>query len=168
MELYRHGEQRAFDVLYRRHSAKVYGYLARRLRDRDQCEDVLQGVFLKLHKSRELYNPSFVFVSWLFTICRTVMLDALKEKRVELVSMEMEEIDAKLTDRSSIDDSQAVDLSALPVNQRKVLELRYSENLSFEEIAEKLETSTVNVRKLASRGVKLLRSLLRGNGGRRE
>ena len=53
-------------------------------------------------------------------------------------------------------------LQVLPAAQRQAIEMRYLEDLSFDEIATRLETSSANSRKLISRALQKLRGLLSG------
>lgn len=154
MIAYQLGDEDAFLSLYRRHSARVFGFLKKKIRDEALVKDIFQGTFMKLHNSRSKYNPSFPFVPWLFTICRSEMLDALRKKSrikedfVETLPEVIEE--PKDTEISP-------DLAGLSENQREALELRFREDFSFEEIASRLETSPANARQLVSRAVKFLR-----------
>lgn len=153
MRVYRQGHERAFNLLFRRHSGRVYGYLARRLANRSQVDDVFQTVFMKLHRSRDHYDPSFPFQAWLFSIARSSLIDHLRAQKAKdenpLQGPGEEPVAAA-----------AIDLSVLPQAQRRALELRYDEDLTFDEIAEKLQTSPSNVRQLVSRGIKALRIMM--------
>ncbi len=55
-------------------------------------------------------------------------------------------------------------LASLPEMQQKAIELRYAQDLSFQEIAKKLETSPSNVRQLVSRAVKQLKAVVSRGG----
>ncbi|MEW6058414.1 MAG: sigma-70 family RNA polymerase sigma factor [Bdellovibrionota bacterium] len=157
MEAYQQGNGDAFAVLYRRHSAKVYGFLLNRLKDSTLVEDVFQAAFMKLHKSRLHYDPSFPFVPWLFTVCKSVMVDNIRKRRGI-----QEEIDPIAVEQAVADEPEEQpslpSLTSLPEAQRKALELRYGQDLSFEEISKRLETSQANVRQLVSRAIKRLRA----------
>ena len=86
MKLYQNGEDSAFRVLYERHSSKVYGFLSKRIRDKEKVAEIYQDVFIKLHKSKDLYKSSLPLLPWMFTVTRSVMLDELrKNKNIEKV-----------------------------------------------------------------------------------
>lgn len=160
MRAYQRGDDKAFEVLYRRHSPKVYGYLHSRLRDRALADDLFQCAFLKLHKARAHYDPSLPFVPWLFTVCRSAMVDGLRargRRREDLDPVAIANAEA----RSPTAAPDLPDLSTLSAEQRKAVELRYAEDLPFEEIARRLETSSANARQLVSRAVRRLRNLRR-------
>lgn len=128
MKAYQGGDSAAFDILFDRHKARVFGFLMKKLGRRFEAEEVFQSTFMKLHQSRRLYDPNFRFAPWLFTITQSVLKDHFRK-----------------TKRS------------LDERQRIAVELRYGQDLSFDEIAEKLQTTSSNVRQLISRAIKKIR-----------
>lgn len=161
MKAYQQGDEQAFEVLYQRHSARVYHFLKSRLQDTSFADEVFQNSLLKLHQSRSLYDPSFPFVPWLFTICRSAMLDAVRKRKRDVEKTKLDEqliAEASVTAQSSAALS-VPDLSVLSAAQREALQLRYGQDLSFEEIARSLGTSPSNVRQLVSRAVRKLKKL---------
>lgn len=156
MEAYQQGDDTAFAELYRRYSPKIYGYLVNSLRDRPFADDVFQAVFLKLHHTRAHYDPAFPFLPWLFTVCKRVLIDCIRKKK----NIHEESNEEALNQAVAIGPKLAAeipDLGVLPEVQRKAVELRYQQDLSFEEISRRLETSPANVRQLISRALKRLR-----------
>jgi RNA polymerase sigma-70 factor (ECF subfamily) len=161
MILYQTGREDAFDVLYRRYSGKVFVFLRKRLNDPQAANDAFQATFIKLHRSRDQFNSTFMFAPWIFTIARTVALDAFKKKNVDAKYFDSNAGEYAEPVAPQVDTAEPVDLSSLPAPQRSAVEMRYLEEMSFEEIAIRLETSPSNVRQIVSRGVKHLRSILR-------
>lgn len=156
MVAYQLGEAEAFEILYARHSARVLGFLKKRIGNDALARDVFQATFLKLHRNRAKYDPIFPFVPWLFTVCRSELLDSFKiaHRKHEVFVEEMPE--PNVTEEIS---GPEISLSALPTVQRKAIELRFQDNFSFEEIAMRLETSPLNARQLVSRGIRALRGI---------
>lgn len=157
MKAYQNGNLLAFEILYERHKSHVLGYLMKKLRNRYAAEEVFQSTFMKLHSTRLQYDPSFKFPPWLFTICHNVLIDHLrKEKRrpsEETNSNVLNELPApSITESSTIPA-----LTGLDERQRSALEMRYMEDLDFDEIAKKLQTTSSNVRQLISRAIRKLR-----------
>jgi RNA polymerase sigma-70 factor (ECF subfamily) len=158
MRAYQNGSEDAFRLLFERHSGKVYGFLLARLKDRAQADDVFQNTFLKLHQTRTHYDPAFPFSPWLFTVCKSVMVDYIrKQKRV--LEDELDENQIVVPDTVP---NFAIDLGGLPQQQQQAIDLRFREDLDFDEIAKRLETSPANARQLLSRGIKRLRNLASG------
>jgi RNA polymerase sigma-70 factor (ECF subfamily) len=161
MNLFRLGNVDAFDVLYHRHSPRVFGYLKHRVRSEQVAQDILQETFLKVHRYRARFNPKMKFLAWLFTLCRNSMIDALRaqktiQSRVQLSDLDkMHSQDAQSDGESS--PSVAELLTPLTAREQEVLSLRFGDDLPFSSIAGKLGLTIVNVRKIASRALNRLR-----------
>lgn len=155
MLAYQLGDENAFRELYSRHSARVLGFLRKKMRNDVKANDIFQSTFLKLHKSKGLFNSSLPFVPWLFTICRSELLDALKRERRSLEDSvgEIPEVSA------SVKSEKAVDTSSLSAVPKQAIELRFVQDESFENISKVLETSPSNARQIVSRALKQLRSI---------
>ena len=160
MELYKKGENMAFEVIYLRHKGRVYSYLHKRLTDLALIEDTFQSIFTKFHNSKHLYNSKYPLIKWIYTICRSELLDAVKKNKVSLVELKEEHIVStpKENEESINLDSE----KSLSMKEIKALKLRYFSDEDFVEISKKLNTSEVNSRKLVSRGLKKLRTKFLG------
>jgi RNA polymerase sigma factor (sigma-70 family) len=158
MAAYQQGDDQAFGLLYQRHSGKVYGFLMNRLKDQQTANDVFQATFMKLHAARSHYDPSFPFVPWLFTVCKSVLVDSVRKRNRVKEDHNQEALENAVAQEPT-PESTIPDLSALSQPQRQAIEFRYGQELSFEDIAKRLETSPTNVRQMVSRAVKKLRAL---------
>lgn len=168
MKLYQNGDEAAFKVLYERHSSKIYGFIKKRIGHKEKVAEVYQEVFIKIHKSKALYNESFPVLPWIFTVTKSVLLDELrKEKNIKFVSDEvLENLPANGPQEGLGIDAVGM-LGQLPDIQKQALNLRYINDKTFEQIAERLNIKPDNARQVVSRGLKRLRELL-GDGGNRE
>lgn len=163
MVAYQGGHEEAFMLLYERHSGKVYGFLSVRIGDRITADDAFQATFLKLHSSRDKYDPTLPFAPWLFTICRTAMIDVLRARKRVTSKESVDEVALEVaTAPATVESATLPDFGQLPSIQRKALELRYKEDLSFEEIASRLNTTPDNTRQIISRAVRRLKKLVQG------
>jgi RNA polymerase sigma-70 factor (ECF subfamily) len=159
MKAYQQGETTAFNELYARYSGRVYGYLTSRVFNKAERDDLFQAIFLKLHKSRRVYSSEFLFAPWLFTICRTSLLDFLRSKKSEEVSM----VNSNTSSAPTMDEGALLvtdSITQLSEPQRKALEMRYQDGLEFSEIADRMKTSSSNVRQIISRGLRKIREKL--------
>jgi RNA polymerase sigma-70 factor (ECF subfamily) len=161
MESYQLGSEAAFDILFQRHSSRVFAYLSKRLAKKKEAEDLLQEVFFKLHRSKHLYNATLPFSPWLFSITRSVLLDFAKKRNLEdpVDAQEFDQIPAEAR-LSEPNFGMKEALEVLPQAQREAISLRVYNEETFEEIAARLSTSPENVRQLVSRGLKKLRHVL--------
>ena len=163
MSAYQRGDYQAFAELYQRHSSRVYGYLKSKLKDRAQADEVFQGTFLKLHHSRACYDAAFPFAPWLYTVCKSVLLDAVRRRDRILEDPSAPEILEKASIAGMVDSASERSteslpgIAELPPEQRQALELRYQQELSFAQIANALQTTPGNARQLVSRAVRRLR-----------
>lgn len=155
MIAYQLGEAQAFEELYSRNASRVLGFLRKKVRSEALARDVFQSTFLKLHKSRSRYDSAFPFVPWLFTICRSELLDALKKPHLKNESMVTEVPEPIPTEAYA--QRPEINLTGLPQAQRHAVKMRYNQEFSFEEIAARLDTNPANARKLVSRAIQFLR-----------
>ncbi len=154
MRAYQGGDSAAFEILFLRHRARVFGFLLKKLKVRSEAEDVFQATFMKLHSSRKHYDPSFKFTPWLFTICQSVLKDHYRTRNRNLEDANEELIKKTPANRS---DDLSISFETLDQNQKAAIEMRYLEDLSFDEIANKLHTSPSNARQLVSRAIRKIR-----------
>lgn len=155
MKAYQSGDLSAFGILFERHKGRVFGFLMKKLGRRFEAEEVFQTAFTKLHQSRRLYDPNFRFAPWLFTITQSVLKDHFRKQKRNL-----EDSVGDIGDEFAAQEKENLglpDLELLDERQRLAVELRYGQDLSFDEIAEKLQTSSLNVRQLISRAIKKIR-----------
>jgi RNA polymerase sigma factor (sigma-70 family) len=153
MTLYQLGDESAFAELYARHSGRVLAFLRSRVGGEPLARDIFQATFMKLHRSRSQYDRRYPFTPWLFTICRSELLDAVKaqSRRLEDPVAELPEVVPGVRNEP--------DLSQLSTRHHEALVLRFGEGFSFEEVAEALKTSPANARQIVSRAVKILRGI---------
>ena len=169
---YAAGDIDAFEELYGRHKSRVFGFLMGKLKDRSEAEDTFQAIFSKLHQNRHRYRPDIPFVPWLFTISRNAVIDHVRKKTARRKYV----TDSEYPMESYADPDQGLgsmdevlsELARLSECQRQALELRFSQGLTFAEIAERMQTSADNSRQIISRAVLKLRSLIAGRGGKHE
>jgi RNA polymerase sigma-70 factor (ECF subfamily) len=126
------------------------------VRNADDADDLTIEAFGKAFSRLDQYSPSFAFSTWLFKIASNICIDFMRKKRVKLTSMETgitkdngESIryDAKsntLDPEETIIHNQKVKhmrelVSQLKPRYRELVEKRYFEELSYEEIAEELD-----------------------------
>lgn len=162
MVLYQGGSEEAFQVLFSRHSGKVYGYLRSRTYSEQETADLFQEVFVKIHKSKHLYNKSLPVLPWIFSVAHSVWIDGHRKvgRRKEVYGVDFDGMATEGKNESRYPDVLPL-TQGLPHQQQIVLQMRYVEEKTFEEIAESLKTSPVNVRQIVSRGIRHLRELLK-------
>lgn len=167
MVMYQNGSEEAFQTLYRRHAEKIYGFLRRRVWNEERAAEVYQDVFLKMHRSKQLYNKSLPALPWIFSIAKSVLVDGYRADKKAKRDLEFTvepplELSESAIGRTVV---EVADLYAqLPDSQRKAIELRYVDEKTFEEIAAALNTTSINARKIVSRAVAKLKSFAEQKG----
>ena len=168
MVAYREGDLSAFQILYKRHKGRLMGYLITKLKDLDEAEDVFQSVFVKLHAGRFNYKEDIPFLPWIFTIARNTMIDHIRKKGTykKHISVDTEYINSRAAGNKSkpLSIGAISELSSLSDSQRQVLELRFNDGLSFEDIGKHMKITHSNARQIASRAVRALRNLFASKG----
>jgi RNA polymerase sigma-70 factor (ECF subfamily) len=163
----------SFAVLVERYVNPIYKFSYRYVRNGPDAEDVAQETFLRVWKNLEKFDQSKNFKTWLFAIAKNASLDLLKKKRALQFSSLGEDddaIDAVLApyvtiaetandafDRDVLKKNFDAALARLPSRYREVMVLRYTDNLKFREIAERLREPIDTVKSRHRRGLALLR-----------
>ncbi len=141
MVAYRGGDGHAFEILYRRHRAPLYRFIARQLWDRGEAEEVFQEVWMAVVKGRERYQPSARFITFLFAIAHRRIADrARKAVRRPEAPMPEDAPDqafspARLAEGAALAAALMAALDTLPPEQRAAFLLRAEGDCSVEEIA---------------------------------
>ena len=156
VKLYEIGNNQAFEILLLRHKSKVYTYIYLIVRNRELTEDIFQDTFIKaiatIQQGR--YVESGKFLAWVNRIAHNLIIDHFRrEKNENTFSADAMDYDivnnAKLSEKS-IEDTMSNEqvladvvhlIDLLPASQQKVIRMRYFEDLSFKEIAERTNVS---------------------------
>ena len=153
-----------FAELYELHFDRVYAYVARRVRDRAETQDLTAHVFQQalanLGKFKWRGAP---FAAWLYRIASNAIADHARRNMRESNDLQSAtETTAAAVDLEEVERRarlfRAVD--KLPDDQRRVIVLRFSEEKSIREIADELGRSEGAIKQLQFRGLENLRSRL--------
>ncbi|MBI2521041.1 MAG: sigma-70 family RNA polymerase sigma factor [Bdellovibrio sp.] len=157
MVLYQAGNLNAFSTLFSRFERPVFSYLKSKLSKKELAEEVFQDCFMKLHRSRFLYDPKYPFKAFLFTIARTVLIDHFRKSGREI------QLQIELTENAEDElsmEAVEVALSSLPPREQTAITGRFIEDKTFQELAVLLDTSEVNARQIISRSISKLKKIL--------
>ena len=172
MQAYKKGDYAAFEELYRRHAAKVYGFIKKRLADSAEADEVFQAAFLKLHQSRGRYNDGLPFTPWFFSVTRNILIDYLRRRarrREQTVDPRNAVLEREAPAAVARSESQAAAIltsDKLSARDRAVLTMHYVEGLPFEQIAVRLGISHSSGRQIASRAIRKLKAILGARSAR--
>ncbi|MEI8192274.1 MAG: sigma-70 family RNA polymerase sigma factor [Flavobacteriia bacterium] len=155
VEAAKKGEQSAYAELMDRYRESIYYMMLKMVKNADDAEDLTLEAFGKAFNRIDQYSPSFAFSTWLFKIASNNCIDFIRKKRVHVLSMDSGiqtsnggtmRIDAKANvnnpEESLIYDQKVLHMrllvSKLKPRYRELVEKRYFEELSYEEIAVEL------------------------------
>jgi RNA polymerase sigma factor (sigma-70 family) len=155
VELYRSGNERAIEVLIRRHQKRIFLQIYSKVQDQDVADDLFQETFIKIIKSlrRSNYEEKGKFLPWAMRVANNTALDYFRrEVRKKEVRSTGEytvfdtygesdrPIEADWIEAQIGEDLKKL-IGYLPEEQRQVVELRMFCAYSFKEIAEETGVS---------------------------
>jgi len=141
----------AFEELYRRYSTKVFSFLLKKCKNQADAEDILQKVFTKIHTSKHLYKDKFKFEQWVFVIARTSLLDHFRSDKS--YKNRIEHLKKESLDYDPSDFEVSERLTSLDKDQKEMLEMKYIDELSYQEMSQIFNKSSGSLRKMVSRMV---------------
>jgi RNA polymerase sigma-70 factor (ECF subfamily) len=149
-----------FAELYELNFERVYGFIARRVGDRDAAEDLTSEVFHKaLANLRRFEWRGVPFTGWLLRIAANAIADRAQRTGKELAMDDPPEVAAEVDLEEVEHRAQLFRLvEQLPEDQRRVIAMRFAEEKSIREIAETLGRTEGAVKQLQFRGLQNLRA----------
>lgn len=166
------GDERAFAELVTRYQSAVYNLAYRMLGDAAEAEDAAQEVFLRMYRRLATYNAEHRFSTWVLSIASHYCIDLLRRKRPWLVPLENIQNwmrshgrgpEAVALAHEQQDAIRAL-LARLPEHYRLVLQLRYWQDLGYEEIAQVVNLPVSTIKARLHRARNALAALMGGEG----
>ena len=171
------GKQAAYAELMDRYRDSIYFTMLKMVKNTDDADDLTIEAFGKAFNRLEQYSPSFAFSTWLFKIASNNSIDFIRKKRIQVTSMdsgfsnsdgESIQIDARstgLNPEETIIQGQRIDhmrllVSKLKPKYRELVEKRYFEEMSYEEIAEEMNLPLGTVKAQLFRARDFLASMI--------
>ena len=156
-----------FAELYELNFGRVYGYIARRVPDRDTAQDLTSDVFHKALANIHSFEWRGVpFAGWLLRIASNMIVDRSKRGAKEVTGQELPDL-PDLGSKPKLEESdQCAHLfllvDQLPQDQRRVIGMRFAEERSIREIAQALGRTEGAVKQLQFRALQNLRARMEG------
>jgi RNA polymerase sigma-70 factor (ECF subfamily) len=164
----RQGDKEAFAQLYEDHFDRIYRYVAFKVRDRTEVEDITQQVFLRAYESIGSYKmQGYPFSTWLFRIAHNHIVDHIRRETKRLTTPLDETLpvadDSDLEEEvaQKIEMEKVVEASKrLTKAQREVINLRFAGGLSIAEVAATMGKSEGAIKALQHSAIHALRKTL--------
>jgi RNA polymerase sigma-70 factor (ECF subfamily) len=145
------GSEDACRVLVERHSRPVLTLIARMVRDQGVAEELAQDAFVKAFAALRSFDPAYKFSNWMLRIAHNVAIDHLRKARPVVVSMDADDSGRNLADvvvdghepsaferalRQDFREDLESALARLRPEFRRLVVMRYIEDLSYDDIAD--------------------------------
>lgn len=177
------GDQKAYAELMGRYRDSVYFMLLKMVNNKDDADDLTIEAFGKAFKRLSQYTPNYAFSTWLFKIASNNCIDFIRRKKMTTFSIDRTfendeggemSMDIKaegLNPEENMVKKQKVKhmhevVEKLKPRYRILVEMRYFEELSYEEIAEKLDLPLGTVKAQLFRAREFLANILRNSEGK--
>src|SRR6266852_538451 len=169
------GDGGSFALLLEKYRASVIHFLYRMVQDQAVSEELAQEVFLRVYRSRETYEPTAKFTTWLFRIATHLALNWLRDAKNERGQERLDEHAEGGSTREVPDRAPTVEqtmlyevkveevrraVAALPDKQRAAVLMHKYEEMEYSQIAKVLSCSESAVKSLLFRAYETLRARL--------
>ena len=175
------GSQKAFAILFQKYRNVLYRSLTFRLRGtglESRAEDILLEGFAKSFHNIQKFKPEFTFGSWLGRICTNQMIDTIRKRKLDTISLDQNyfddegnksRIDVTSSDMDPLQESfndqlkeiTAEAMDALPDNMKVIMKMRYMDELSYDEIVEEMGMPLGTVKASLFRGRNMMTKILK-------
>lgn len=177
------GDQHAFADLLDRYRDSVYYMLLKMVNNKDDADDLTIEAFGKAFNRLHLYTPNFAFSTWLFKIASNNCIDFIRKKKKNTMSIDTafasdDGDDMYMDLRSDVLDPEELAIKEqkeklmrdvvqkLKPRYRQLIEMRYFQQLAYEEIAEQLDLPLGTVKAQLFRARDLLYQVLKNSKDR--
>jgi RNA polymerase sigma-70 factor (ECF subfamily) len=173
LEKAKNGDQVAFTSLLDYYWNEVYGFMLKRTENETDAEDITIETFAKAFDKLNSYNPEYQFNTWLIAIAKNVHIDLLRKKKSSLfvdLNNEEDSIAYNIADTTpSAEDKIIIEqnlsrlllfIKELKPRYQEVIQLRYFQEMSYQEISEHLNEPLSNVKVKLLRAKKLLSEII--------
>jgi len=167
-----------FDELYRKYHHDVFQFLFYMVKNKEQAEDLVQEVYIRVLKSYEQFEGKSSEKTWLFSIARNVAIDSFRKQKGWKQKL-LEKFDwstNQVKDHGPIPEEIAVQneeiqliyrcLDKCTIDQRMVIIMRYIHELSISETAETLSWTESKVKTTQHRALKVLKKYMEDMQGK--
>ncbi|MDR1671895.1 MAG: sigma-70 family RNA polymerase sigma factor [Bacteroidales bacterium] len=170
------GDQKAYADLMARYRDSIYFMLLKMVNNSTDAEDLMIEAFGKAFKHIRQYTPNFAFSTWLFKIASNAAIDFMRKKKVTNVSIDdaatnIESTSADIRAEQPTPEERLISeqkimllrsvVAKLKPRYRKLVELRYFYEYSYEEIGEEMELPIGTVKAQLYRARELLQNILK-------
>lgn len=167
------GDQVAFTFLLDFYWNEVYGFMIKRTENETDTEDIVIETFAKAFDKIGSYNAEYGFNTWLIAIAKNVHIDMLRKKKSSLFVNNDDDDNYKdtiLDESPTAEDELIIEqnlaqlllcIKELKPAYQEVIQMRYFQEMSYQEMADQLEEPLNNIKIKLLRGKKLLAEIIK-------
>lgn len=161
------GDKEAFASIIRNFEKPMYIYCYHMLKNKEEAEDALQEIFIKVYEQIHKYRPNMIFSAWLYKIAYNYSLNQIRSKKRWFRFIDRYKYDQPETSTQQIDSQTTLKdfLNLLTAEERHILVLRAVQRYNFNEISEIMNMKPATVRKKYERLRKKLQTKEVNEGG---
>lgn len=167
---FKNGDITGFNEIVRRYQQQVYWVIRKMVNSHDDADDLTQEVFIKIYSALKDFREESNLFTWLYRIATNYSINHIRKAKVrntvsfEIVTEQVESKEKKSDE--AVDEKTKMKLlieaiETLPAQQRAVFNLRYNENLSYEDISKVMKKSVGGVKANYFHAVKKLGDYLK-------
>ena len=169
------GDGASFAVLLDKHRSSVIHFLYRMIQNHAVAEELAQEVFLRVYRSRESYEPTAKFTTWLFRIATHLALNSIRDGKNERLQERLDDnpddlpskqvsdrrpnVEAALLYEARLDEVRKA-IAGLPEKQRAAVLMHKYQEMEYSQIAKVLQCSESAIKSLLFRAYETLRARL--------
>ena len=164
-------KERAYTAIIKKYQEKLYWHIRRMVVDHDDANDVLQNMLIKVWKALENFREDSQLYTWLYRIATNESLTFL-EQRKKRTTVSLSDVEGNLSNKVIADkdfDANKLEwklqlaIQQLPDKQKVVFNLRYYDEMPYEEMSRVLETSEGALKASYHHAVKKIEDFIRNN-----
>lgn len=153
IQQYLKGDEKSLEILVEKYLKIIYGFIYKSVGDQAVAEDISQEVFIKVWKNLRKFDQKRNFKPWVFQIAKNTLIDfTRKKKSIPFSKFENEKGQNVLLDNMASKSANILDvlnnkrilatvLQKLDTKEQKLINLRHTQGMSFQEIADALGES---------------------------
>lgn len=169
VDLLKNNPEKAIPILYDKYSSSLYGVVLRIVKVEEDAQDLLQEIFVKIWKKRDLFDhEKGRLFTWMMQIARNTSINFIQSKS-QKIKEKIHPIDAgvyHINSKNKIN-VETLDmvylLDKLEEKYREVIELAYFQGYTQKEISDRLEIPLGTVKSCVRIGIRKLRNIYDGN-----
>lgn len=142
-------KEKAYTAVIRKYQEKLYWHVRRMVVDHDDANDVLQNVFIRVWNGLENFREDSQLYTWLYRVATNECLTFLEQQK-KRAAVSLSDVESGLENKIKADqnfDGKKLEwklqlgIQQLPEKQRIVFQLRYYDEMPYEQMSKVLETS---------------------------